>query len=58
MQRGAEVCERAFVEEEVGAQLTDPIWVCFAEVGKDSVAGLMVFVVKIFPHTNSDLVAG
>ena len=46
------------MEEEVGAQLTDPVRVCFTEVGKDSMAGLMVFVVEIFPHTDSDLVAG
>ena len=53
------VCERTFVLEEVGAHLTDPVRVCFAEAGKDSVTGLMVcWVIKMIPDTNSDLVAG
>ena len=53
------VCERAFVEEKVGAQLTDPVRVCFAEAGKDSVTGLVVcWVIKMIPDTDSDLVAG
>ena len=53
------VCERTFVVEEVGAHLTDPVRVCFAEAGKDSVTGLMVcWVIKMIPVTDSDLVAG
>ena len=53
------VCERTFVVEEVGAHLTDPVRVCFAEIGKDSVTGLVVcWVIKMIPDTDSDLVAG
>ena len=50
------VCERAFVAEEIGAQLTDQVWVVSAEVGKDSVTGLVIcWVIKMIPDTDSDL---
>ena len=52
------VCERAFVVEEVGAQLTDPVWVSFAEVSEDSVTSLVICLIMRIPNTNSDLVAG
>ena len=38
---GAEVCERAGVGQLVMAQLTDPVWCCFAEFGKNNMAGLV-----------------
>ena len=58
MQGGAEVCEGAVVEEVVGAQLADPVWRSFAEVGQDDVAGLVSsWVVKVTPDTNSELAA-
>ena len=52
-----EVCDRAVVVEEVGAQLTNPVWVVSAEVGKDSVTGLVIsWVIKMIPGADSDLV--
>ena len=46
------------MEEEVGAQLTDPVRVCFAEIGEDSVTSLVVCLIMRIPNPNSDLVAG
>ena len=53
------VCERAFVAEEIGAQLTDSVWVSFAEVGNGSVTGFVACrVIKMIPGTDSELFAG
>ena len=46
------------MSEKVGAQVTDPVWVNSAEVGKDSVASLIVCLVQGIPDPNSEFVDG
>ena len=52
------VSEGAFVSEEVGAQVTDPVWVNSAEVSEDSVATLVICLIQGIPGPDSELVVG